>query len=117
MCLKACSSTWQIGDGCSYHIDIGSRHAINRCISNACVWKLAVAHDRLVMDAITILTLVAGMQLIDALVICVLAIDSFLKAFSSTWQISDRYCYIPDIGAKNRTNRCLCNTCICYSYI
>ena len=41
--------------------------------------KLAVAHDRLVIDAIMYLTLVQEMEFIDAFVIHVFAINIFTK--------------------------------------
>ena len=81
--LKACSSTRQIcnewcsltdvGDGCCANTEICRRNGINGWIRNTSVWKntfwkQAVTNDRLVMDAVIILTLVEEMEWTDAFV-------------------------------------------------
>ena len=57
---------------------------MNRCIINACVcndlfWKHAVAHERLLIDALTILTLQAKIEFTDEFVTRKVSNDIFLK--------------------------------------
>ena len=52
---------------------------IIQVFENEKFWKLAGAHDRLVMDAVTILKLDAEMKLFDAFVMDVFAKDTFLN--------------------------------------
>ena len=77
--LKPCSSIWQIGNECWYYTDISSRNKINRWICNTKYFKYTIANNRLVIDAVIILTLVHEMEFIDVFVKPVFAIFPFLK--------------------------------------
>ena len=60
--LRTCSSTWQIGDRCSYYTDIGNNMESVDAFAKDTFLKHAVAHDILVMDVFIILSLVEEIE-------------------------------------------------------
>ena len=89
--------------------------------------RISKFHCGLVIDAVIILALGEEMELIDAFIMHVFAIDKFWKLAVAherlvmdavtSWHIGDICCYNTDFGKKSQFNTCICNTCVCYWYI